>query len=74
MKKIKLLFCSLITGLLTLGSGVASAADKPNILVIWGDDIGITNISHYSRGMMGYPTPNINRIAEEGMLLSLIHI
>ncbi|MES0385824.1 MAG: arylsulfatase, partial [Hyphomicrobium sp.] len=45
----------------------ASAADKkPNILVIWGDDIGITNISAYSRGMMGYKTPNIDRIAEEG--------
>jgi arylsulfatase len=51
-------------------SGQVSAADKPNILVIWGDDIGITNISHYSRGMMGYPTPNINRIAEEGILFT----
>jgi arylsulfatase A-like enzyme len=37
---------------------------KPNILVIWGDDIGYWNISHYSKGMMGYPTPNIDRIAE----------
>src|SRR3954447_5657236 len=39
---------------------------KPNILVLWGDDIGIWNISHFSRGMMGYRTPNIDRIAEEG--------
>jgi arylsulfatase A-like enzyme len=40
---------------------------KPNVLVIWGDDIGITNLSCYSDGLMGYRTPNIDRIAEEGM-------
>jgi arylsulfatase A-like enzyme len=40
--------------------------DKPNILVIWGDDIGISNISSYSDGLMGYRTPNIDRIADEG--------
>ena len=40
--------------------------DKPNILVIWGDDIGTWNISHTNRGMMGYETPNIDRIAAEG--------
>ena len=40
--------------------------DRPNILVIWGDDIGITNLSCYSDGLMGYRTPNIDRIAEEG--------
>jgi arylsulfatase len=48
-------------------SGAALAADKPNILVIWGDDVGIWNISANSRGMMGYRTPNIDRIAAEGM-------
>jgi arylsulfatase A-like enzyme len=42
-------------------------AEKPNILVIWGDDIGITNLSCYSDGLMGYRTPNIDRIAAEGM-------
>lgn len=42
-------------------------AEKPNILVIWGDDIGITNLSCYSDGLMGYRTPNIDRIAEEGV-------
>ena len=42
-------------------------ADKPNIVVIWGDDIGITNLSCYSDGLMGYRTPNIDRIAQEGM-------
>jgi arylsulfatase A-like enzyme len=41
--------------------------DKPNILVIWGDDIGITNLSCYSDGLMGYRTPNIDRIANEGI-------
>ena len=43
------------------------ASEKPNILVIWGDDIGITNLSCYSDGLMGYRTPNIDRIADEGM-------
>ena len=43
---------------------------KPNILVIWGDDIGQTNLSCYSRGLMGYQTPNIDRIADEGMLFT----
>jgi arylsulfatase A-like enzyme len=42
-------------------------AGKPNILIIWGDDIGYWNISAYSKGMMGYKTPNIDRIAIEGM-------
>jgi arylsulfatase len=42
-------------------------AGKPNILVIWGDDIGYWNISAYCKGMMGYTTPNIDRIANEGM-------
>ena len=46
----------------------AGAQDKkPNILVIWGDDIGTTNISHNNRGLMGYKTPNIDRIAKEGV-------
>ena len=49
---------------------LALAADKPNILVIFGDDIGITNISKYSHGQMGYQTPNIDRIANEGMLFT----
>ncbi len=46
------------------------AADKPNILIIWGDDIGPFNISAYNRGMMGYQTPNIDRIANEGILFT----
>jgi arylsulfatase len=43
------------------------AEKKPNILVLWGDDIGWYNISHNNRGAMGYRTPNIDRIAEEGI-------
>jgi arylsulfatase A-like enzyme len=45
-------------------------ASQPNILVIWGDDIGISNLSCYSHGLMGYQTPNIDRIAKEGMMFT----
>ena len=44
--------------------------DKPNILVIWGDDIGIANLSCYAHGLMGYQTPNIDRLAKEGMIFT----
>ncbi|MFN7841699.1 MAG: sulfatase-like hydrolase/transferase, partial [Pirellula sp.] len=43
---------------------------KPNILVIWGDDIGVHNISAYNHGIMGYKTPNIDRLANEGALFT----
>ena len=53
---------------IALTSISVNAADKkPNILVIWGDDIGTWNISHNNRGMMGYRTPSIDRIAAEGV-------
>jgi arylsulfatase len=58
----------LVLAVLVLATAPAVAQDKPNILVIWGDDIGITNVSAYSRGLMGYETPNIDRIADEGAL------
>ncbi len=48
----------------------AATADKPNILVIFGDDIGQSNISNYTFGLMGYRTPNIDRIAREGMFFT----
>src|SRR5262245_50698788 len=52
-------------------SSRALAADqKPNILVIWGDDVGVHNISAYNHGIMGYRTPNIDRIAREGALFT----
>ncbi|MCH7548616.1 MAG: sulfatase-like hydrolase/transferase, partial [Candidatus Krumholzibacteriota bacterium] len=47
-----------------------SAQDKPNIVVIWGDDIGYWNISAYNQGMMGYRTPNIDRLAREGAIFT----
>ncbi|MFT6286740.1 MAG: arylsulfatase A-like enzyme [Halieaceae bacterium] len=59
----------LLMGLLSFAP-LLSAADKPNILVIWGDDIGIWNISRYSMGQMGYHTPNIDRIANEGTIFT----
>src|SRR5215468_6513333 len=45
-------------------------AKKPNIVIIWGDDIGQSNISAYSMGLMGYHTPNIDRIAKEGLMFT----
>jgi arylsulfatase len=57
-------------GLVAVSAIPASAQDRPNILVIWGDDIGQSNISAYTMGMMGYQTPNIDRIANEGMIFT----
>ena len=56
--------------LVAAAPSVWGQSEKPNILVIWGDDIGRDNISAYSRGMMGYYTPNIDRIANEGALFT----
>ena len=53
-----------------LFSSLVFAADKPNIVVIWGDDIGRDNLSVWSKGVMGYETPNIDRIAAEGTLFT----
>src|SRR6187200_1206060 len=60
----------LLGALCVLITCAASAADKPNILVIFGDDVGQTNISAYSHGVVGYNTPNIDRIAKEGVMLT----
>ena len=65
--------CAAKTALVALAIAVTASAawsqsaEKPNILVVWGDDIGITNISAYSEGLVGYRTPNIDRVAAEGM-------
>jgi len=56
--------------ILGLAFGTTLAADKPNILVVWGDDIGQSNISAYTMGLMGYRTPNIDRIAKEGKIFT----
>lgn len=61
----------LIVGVpIALSSHAVGQQKKPNILVIWGDDIGYWNISAYNQGMMGYKTPNIDRIAKEGALFT----
>jgi len=52
---------------LLLLSSLCFAAERPNILVIWGDDVGWSNIGAYNDGMMGYPTTNLDRIANEGI-------
>jgi arylsulfatase A-like enzyme len=63
--------CLMASATLAFSAGLALAQEqKPNILVIWGDDIGQFNTSAYNRGMMGYMTPNIDRIAEEGALFT----
>ena len=51
--------------LLAVGAAAAAADKKPNILVIWGDDIGVHNISAYNHGVMGYQTPNIDRLHDD---------
>jgi len=61
----------LALGMVLGGVVAADAADKkPNILVIWGDDIGQFNVSAYNMGMMGYKTPNIDRIGKEGAVFT----
>ena len=72
MKQEKLARCALAllaasAALICAAVPAQAAEQKPNILVIWGDDIGLWNISHNSHGMMGYQTPNIDRIAKEGV-------
>ncbi len=52
------------------GLSQVQAQQKPNVLIIWGDDIGYWNLSAYNLGMMGYKTPNIDRIAKEGALFT----
>lgn len=64
-------FLSLNLFLFVFLLGAANAQnEKPNILVIWGDDIGQSNISAYTMGLVGYETPNIDRIAEEGLIFT----
>ncbi|MCC8971867.1 arylsulfatase [Bradyrhizobium brasilense] len=65
-----LMAASAMLAVTLLGSPSASAQQKPNIVVIFGDDVGIWNISAYHRGMMGGRTPNLDRIAREGALFT----
>jgi arylsulfatase A-like enzyme len=64
------LLASIFVAATTCAPAVAQQQQKPNIVIIWGDDIGQSNVSAYSRGMMGYKTPNIDRVANEGMMFT----
>ncbi|MDH4133130.1 MAG: arylsulfatase [Gemmatimonadota bacterium] len=73
MRKIGAILLTLTLALVPMANAQSSARKtnkKPNILVIWGDDIGYWNISAYNLGQMGYKTPNIDRIAREGALFT----
>ena len=60
---------TMLVGILVVGTAQAKS-DKPKIRVSGGEDMGQSNISAYTRGMMGYQTPNIDRIANEGMMFT----
>src|SRR6516162_3017720 len=64
------IFASVLVAALACVPAAAQQQPKTNIVVIWGDDIGQSNISAYSRGLMGYQTPNIDRVANEGIMFT----
>jgi arylsulfatase len=64
---------ALVCAAMVAASPAGAADKKPNIVIIWGDDIGQSNISAYSHGLMGYQTPNIDRLAKEGMMFTDIY-
>ncbi len=71
MKAVRLLTVTVSCFVLLVVTATSVAAqDRPNILMIWGDDIGQWNVSAYNRGSMGYMTPYIVRIASEGILFT----
>ena len=67
---VRVVSTALFAALVTFGSVAQAQARKPNILVIWGDDIGGFNISAYNQGVMGYRTPNIDSLAREGAMFT----
>src|SRR5450755_3495451 len=64
------LLASVATVMMAGAPATAQQQQKPNIVIIWGDDIGQSDISAYSHGLMGFKTPNIDRVANEGMLFT----
>ncbi len=70
LRKFSLLTIALLAALALIAGPAVAQQKKPNILIIWGDDIGYWNVSAYNQGMMGYKTPNIDRIAKEGALFT----
>ncbi|UCG87916.1 MAG: arylsulfatase [Gemmatimonadota bacterium] len=70
MERFKILRGLLLAAVMALIGAPTLAQERPNILVIWGDDVGWFNISAYNMGMMGYETPNIDRVARDGMMFT----
>jgi arylsulfatase A-like enzyme len=70
LKCLLMMFLAVFVTCLMLPGITQAQAEKPNILVIWGDDVGQSNISAYTKGLVGYKTPNIDRIAKEGILFT----
>jgi arylsulfatase len=70
MSRVPVILATLVYAVAGAAFAQAGAAKPPNILVVWGDDVGQSNISAYTRGLVGYQTPNIDRIANEGMLFT----
>jgi len=68
MKMKRILLCFML--LLAMGMAFGQKSDKPNILIIFPDDVGWSNVSAYGNGVMGYTTPNIDRIAKEGAMFT----
>ena len=66
----KLKYFALALGLAFIGSAAQAADKKPNIIIIWGDDVGQSDVSAYSMGLMGFKTPNIDRVAKEGVIFT----
>ena len=67
---VSLLLCISVAGQSTGKTSASSSSGKPNIVIIWGDDIGQANISAYTQGLMGYQTPNIDRVAKSGIMFT----
>ena len=66
--RLRILATTLIVAMFCLANNPAIAAGKPNILVIMSDDVGVHNVSAYSRGLVGCQTPSLDRIVNEGMM------
>src|SRR5210317_1790595 len=70
-RRLAVLAVTLVIGsMFFIPASANTKSKKPNILIIWGDDIGWFNISAYNRGMMSYRTPNIDKIANDGILFT----
>ena len=70
MKSYNINMLVMILVIVFVGSVSLAASEKPNIVIICGDDIGQSNLSAYTSGMIGYQTPNIDRVANEGMIFT----